>query len=526
MSRVIIIGGGHNGLITAFYLATAGLEPLVLERRSIVGGGAITEEFCPGFRGPTLAHATGPIAAEVVRDLQLTTRVELVEPAVRVFAPSRDGRALLLSRDPARTRESIRALSPKDAERYADFAAAIGGIGSFLAALLAATPPSIETPSGAELWRLLTTGLRFRQLGKANAHRLLRWAPMAAADLVGEWFEADLLRAALVAPGIRGAMLGPWSAGSGALLLWQSAVNALAHPESSVKGGPGALTQAIAAAAREAGAEIRTGADVREVLVGDGVVRGVELSGGETLDARAVIANADPRRTFLQLVDPVHLAPDFLMKMRNYRARGVTAKVNLALSALPAFAAANTSAAAGAAHPLAGRIHIGPDLDYLERAFDAAKYGCYSGAPHLDAAIPTLIDPSLAPAGAHVMSVVMQYAPFRLRESDWNAERDRLGDLVIRTLADYAPDLPRLVAGRQVITPVDLEHEYGFTGGDIHHGEMALDQLFSMRPLLGWADYRTPIEGLFLCGAGTHPGGGLTGLPGRNAAREIVKALR
>lgn len=534
-SRIVVLGGGHNGLVAAFYLARAGLKPLVLERRSSVGGGAITSEFHPGFRCSTLAHATGPIATEVVRDLQLAGRVEFVDTPVRLFAPSPDGSAIAIGRDPTATAGSIGRLSERDAARYPDFLTSIGEIGSFLAGLSAMTPPSIDTPSGAELWRLLTTGLTFRQLGKTNAYRLLRWGPIASADLVSEWFDLELLRAAIAAPGIRGEMLGPWSAGSGARLLLQAAADAIGDGHWTVKGGLGALTLAMAAAARDAGAEIRTGAEVREILVDDAAsagqtgeprVRGLVLAGGERIDARAIVSNADPKRTLLSLVDPVHLTPDFLLKMRNYRARGVTAKINLALTALPRFTAVAGTPDANGAHPLAGRIHIGPEIDYLERAFDAAKYGRYSEAPYLDVTIPTLTDATLAPAGAHVMSICTQFAPFTLRDSEWDAERERLGDVVVRTLAEYAPDLPRLIAGRQVITPKDLESEYGFTGGHIHHGDMALDQLFAMRPLLGWAQYRTPIDGLFLCGAGTHPGGGVTGLPGRNAAREIVKALR
>jgi phytoene dehydrogenase-like protein len=527
MPPTLIIGGGLNGLTCAFYLARAGLQPIVLERREVFGGGAITLEIHRGFRAPALAHALGPLAADVVGDLELLgRRIAFLEPEVRVFAPLRDGGALALSDDPARTADAIRPFSPKDAARYGEYVEAMAKIGAFLATLIMRTPPALDTPSAAELWRLLTTGLKFRQLGRANAHRLLRWGPMAVADLVGEWFDFDPLRACLAAPAIHGAMLGPWSAGSSARLLMQTAFDAIGRPGTSVAGGPGALAHAVADAARDAGATIRTGAEVREILVEDGRVRGVALASGETIDARAVVSNADPRRTFLSLVDPAHLTPDFLTKIRQYRARGVVAKVNLAVSALPSFAGVKSGATAGPAHPLAGRVHIGPEIDYLERAFDAAKYGCYSDAPYLDVTIPTLMDPSLAPAGAHVMSVHMQYAPFTLRESDWNAERERLGDLVVATLAAYAPDLPRLVVARQVITPADLEREYGFTGGDIHHGEMSIDQLFAMRPLLGWAQYRTPIDGLFLCGAGTHPAGGLTGLPGRNAARQIARALK
>jgi len=298
----------------------------------------------------------------------------------------------------------------------------------------------------------------------------------------------------------------------------------------------------MAEAARSAGTEFRTGAEVEQIRVKDGRATGIVLKGGEEIAATIVVSNADPRRTFLKLLDPVHLEPSFLGKMKNYRSTGSVAKVNLALAGLPEFAAfknvapgfspagsaglpvASGKVPAGATETLAGRIHIGPEIDYLERAFDDAKYGNFSRAPVLDIAIPTLTDPSLAPPGKHVMSIYVQFAPFKLKSSDWNAQRDALADTVIKTLAAYAPGLPDLILHRQVITPLDLEQEYGLTGGHIFHGELALDQLFTMRPLLGWARYRTPIDGLYLCGSGTHPGTGLTGLSGLNAAREILKA--
>jgi phytoene dehydrogenase-like protein len=521
MPDVAIIGGGHNALVCAFYLARAGHTPIVLERQAAVGGAAITDALAPGYRCPTLAHAFGPLSASIVRDAQLARRgVRFVEPDPRLTALTPDGRALAFSRDERTTAEAIRAFSAADAAKYPDFCAVLRTLGGFLGGLFDMTPPSIDAPSASEMWELLKTGRRFRSLGKRDGYRLLRWGPMAVADLVAEWFETDVLQAAIAARGIFGTAMGPWSAGSGAVLL----LNAAADPApggSSVTavGGPGAVTRALGDAAREAGAEIRTGIAVTRIAVRDGAVSGVVLSDGAELAARAVVSGADPRRTFLGLVDPIDLEPGFTARIRNYRAAGTAAKVNLALGALPSFRGVDAAA-------LRGRIHIGPGIDYLERAFDASKYGAMSTAPYLDITIPTLTDPSLAPAGRHVMSVYVQYAPYTLRGSTWDAERETLGDTVLRTLEEYAPGVSRAVEHRQVFTPLDLERTFGLTGGHIFHGELALDQLFTMRPTLGWSQYRTPIDGLYLCGSGTHPGTGLTGVSGRNAAREIARALK
>ena len=521
MTDTIIIGAGHNGLTTAFYLARAGLKVLVLERRDIVGGSAITEEIAPGYRCSTLAHSTGPLRSTVVRDMRLAQRgVEFIQPDPRLIALAPDGRGLIFSADNGRTVEALRPFSAKDAERYPDFCATMARLAGFLSALVDSTPPSLDAQSASELWDLLKTGRRFRALGRTDSFRLLRWAPMAVADLVAEWFETDLLQAAIAARGIFGTSQGPWSAGTGAVLLLNSTIDAAPGGSSiTIKGGLGALTAAMAAAAREAGAEIRTAADVSRTLVRDGRAAGVVLADGTELYARAVVSNADPRRTFLGLVDPIDLDPGFLTKVRNYRCPGTTAKINLALSGLPSLRAN--------AADLHGRIQIGPDIDYLERAFDASKYGQVSPEPYLDITIPTLQDPSLAPAGHHVMSVYVQFAPYKLANGhDWSTEKETLVNNVLRTLEPYAPGIEQLVEHQQVLTPKDLEETYGLTGGHILHGEPSLDQLFTMRPILGWAQYHTPIDGLFLCGAGTHPGGGVTAAPGHNAAREIIKAMK
>src|SRR5205807_440247 len=371
------------------------------------------------------------------------------------FGPNLNGQSLSIYEDAKRTADGLTKISVKDSKAYPDFITTFARIGRVLAPLLTMTPPSIDAPSKRELWNLANLGLKVRGLGRKDEYRLLRYGPMAVADLAAEWFETELLRAVVAARGIFGAFAGPWSAGTSAPLLLQAATNGQAiAPASFVKGGMGALALAVA-------------------------------------------------------------------------------KVNLALSALPKFDRYRTargsqrvSSEAENLEKLSGRIQIGPDIDYLERAFDAAKYGDFSPRPYLDITIPSLIDSSLAPKGAHVMSIHAQFAPYRLKDGDWNSRREELGDAVVNTLADYAPNLKELIVARHVLTPLDLEKTFGLTGGHTHHGEMSLDQLFAFRPLIGWAQYRTPIEGLYLCGAGTHPGGGVTGAPGLNASREIIKDLK
>jgi phytoene dehydrogenase-like protein len=523
-SEVIIIGGGHNALVAAFYLAKAGRKPLVLERRSLVGGCATTEEFAPGFKSSTLAHTLGPIRPSIVRDMQLERRgVKFVRPDPRLIATGNDGRALVFSTDPQRTAAAIKPFSARDAAKYPEFCSTLERIGAFLSDLVEMTPPSIDAPSTGELWDLLKAGRKFRALGKKESFALLRWGPMAAADLVAEWFETDLLQAAIAARAIHGTAMGPWSAGTGAVLLLAAAIDPVPGGSSvSAAGGAGGVTRAMAEAAREAGAEIRTGADVVRILVKDGAVTGVALADGTEIGATTVVSGADPRHTFLALVDPVELEPGFLTRIRNYRCPGTVAKLNFALGGLPSFRGLTGDTAS----QLRGRVHIGPGIDYLERAFDASKYGETSSSPYLDITFPSVTDPSMAPAGKHVMSVHMQYAPYKLRSGSWELEGGILPNIVLRTLENHAPGVTFLVEHRQVITPLDLEQVFGLSGGHIHHGELALDQLFTMRPTLGWADYTTPIEGLYLCGSGTHPGNGLTGASGQNAAREIAKAAK
>jgi phytoene dehydrogenase-like protein len=524
--EIVILGGGHNALVAAFYLAKKGLKPLVLERREVVGGSAVTEEFHPGFRCSTVAHAGGPPLGAILKDMQLARHgLEKLESPVRVFAPTLEGRALSLYTDAHRSVADIQKFSAKDAVSYVDFAGGLARVGTIIEQLLLLTPQVIEKPSKEDIWKLLKVGRRVRGLGKKEMMRLIRWGPMAAADFVAEFFETDVLRAAVAARGIFGACMGPWSAGSTALLLLRAGADPYPVGNSAVpRGGMGALTAAMAAAAKEAGAEIRTSAEVKQILVKNGRVTGVALANGEEIAAKAVVSGADPRRTFLSLLDPVHLPPSFVVKMQNYRCNGTAAKINVALDALPAFAALKNSSDGNSA--LAGRIHIGPGIDYLERAFDDSKYGEFSRAPYLDISIPSILDSSLAPAGKHVMSIYMQFAPYKLKQGDWTQQRDALRDTVLKTVSAYAPDLTQKILAVQTITPKDLETTYGLTGGHPFHGELALDQIFTMRPLLGWARYATPVAGLFLCSNGTHPGNGVTGASGHNAAREILKHIR
>ena len=524
--RIVIIGAGHNGLVTAAYLARAGLSPLVLERRNVVGGAAITEELHPGFRCPTLAHTAMNLERRVVEDFGLEARgAGTILPDVQLFAPNLDGPPIVLRRNATATVAGLQSVSTGDAAKYPEFLDSFSKVGAVLRPLLTMTPPDIDRPSAGSLWDLGMFGLRFRGLDKKDAFRLLRWGPMSVADLASEWFETELLRAIVEARGIYGTFAGPRSAGTSAGVLLQAAAGGSPiAPAAFIRGGMGTLTGALADAARSDGAEIRTGVDVGGIRTEDGRVTGVILASGEELDAKLVVSNADPRTTFLNLVDPADLDPDFLIRVGNYRSRGTAAKVNLALSGLPSFVGIDDAEAPSI---LSGRIHIGRSTDYLERAFDASKYGGYSRRPYLDVTIPSLTDPSLAPEGSHVMSIYVQFAPFDLKDGEWDSVTGAaLGDTVIGTLSEYAPGLRDLMLHCQVLTPRDLERVYGLAGGHPFHGEPSLDQLMTFRPLLGCARYRTPVQGLYLCGAGTHPGGGVSGAPGLNAAREIIDDLR
>ena len=517
----IVIGAGHNGLVTAAYLGRAGLKVLVLERREVIGGAAVTEQVFPGFKFDTAAHRIGGLHPAVVRDLDLKRHgLEVVQADPTVFAPAPDGRHLLLWREPKRTVEAVRQISPADAEAWIPFGELIGKAAAVLQAAWSATPPNVTGNDPRDLWSVLKLGAGLRRLGKKDMVEVMRILPMAVSELLGDWFESDVLKGTLAAAGIAGMFQGPMAAGTAYALLHHhvGAGSGVLRPTTRVRGGVGELTRALAAAARGHGVDMRTNQPVERVIVKDGRATGVALSSGEEFRAARVVSNADPRRTFFDLVGPTELEPELVRKVKNIRFKGACAKVHLVLGELPRFAGVPE----GGPH-LNGVISIGPSLEYLERAYDDAKYGAASRRPYLEVSIPSATDADLAESGKHVMSIVAQYAPYRLKEGAWDAAaRERLGDAVVRTLSEYAPNLESAILHRQVLTPLDLEETYGLSEGNIYHGEHTLDQLFFMRPVPGLARYRTPIGGLYLCGAGTHPGGGVTGYPGYNAAREIL----
>ena len=489
--EAIVVGGGHNGVTCAAYLARAGLRTLLLERREQVGGAAATDELLPGVRVPTVAHTVGRLRPSIVRDLRLRDyRLQLVQPEVRAFAPRPDGPAVVLRGDPARTAAGLSSWAPKDAAAYPAFDAHVRRLARFMSRLMATTPPDLASPRPGELLSALQLGLDFRALGRSGGRDLLRLAPMPVADLVAEWFESDALRAALATRGVRYTALGTRSAGTTLVLLADSAPNDAGAAGATVfaRGGPGAVADALVSAARGFGAEVRTGAEVVAITARDGRVAGVALESGEEIAAPIVVSGVDPRRTLLRLVDPAALEPTLLWRMGNYRMPGMVAKVNLALRGLPRFAGAGEDDAS----LLRGRILVAPGTDALERAFDAAKYGRLPDAPHLEATIPSLVDPGLvdrerAPAVRHVMSVLVQYAPSALKDGGWESRREELGDLTLRTLDRYAPGLTDLVEARQVLTPLDLERDYGLAGGHPLHGEPGPDQISAWRPLVGHA---------------------------------------
>ena len=522
----VVIGAGHNALVAAILLAKRGLKTLVLERSDRVGGCARTSELAPGFRCPTLAHVAA-LDPALVRRLDLERHgLTMIRPAVDACAPSLDGRALVLWSDRARAAESIRGFSAKDAAEYPRFLESFARISGVLRAIASAPPPDIDQPGAADLLQLLKAGRRFRALGKTDGYRLLRWMPMPVADLVSEWFDSEPLRATIAAGGILGSFLGPRSAGSAAVLLMLGAGDG--QPVARgwyAAGGPGALADALAAAARAAGVEIRTGVEVARIDVSDEAAAGVTLATGESVRADAVLSGLDPKRTLLGLIEPMHLEPELIRRVQNIRMRGTLAKVNYAVSSLPRFASLAALDESGQREALSGRVRLAPQLDDIERAFDAAKYGACSDTPWIELTIPSIADPAMAPANQHVVSAYVQYAPYPLRTGTWETERDRLGDTATRTIARYAPGFAESIVAREVITPQDLECTYGLTGGHIFHGELALDQFFLTRPQLGWARYATPIRNLFLCGSGTHPGTGLDGRSGATAAAHLLRNL-
>ena len=508
----IIIGAGHNGLTTAAYLAKAGQRVLVLERRDVVGGTVSTEELWPGYQVDPVQHF-GRLAPDVIRDLGLAVGGALKR--VPLVGLQRNGEALVLEPDVTASARSIARFSAADAERWPAFVALMSKVAGFLNEVYAAPFPRVPKFDTAEAPALAQLGLKLRGLGKRDMVEAIRVLPMSMLELLDEWFESDALRGLLAARGVHGLTQGPMSAGTAFLFLHHWAMQGSLFP-TSVRGGVGALSNALAQAAEGAGVEIRRGAEVAQVRLDGDRATGVVLANGDEVLARRVVSALDPRRTFLGLVGPEALDPEFVWATQNIKLRGSVARINLAVDGLPGFNGVPESARHGA-------LVVSPSLNDLEKAYDATKYGRLSERPYLEVSVPTLADEGRAPSSKHIVSVHLQYAPFKGETAEWP---DRLLQLALTTLSDYAPNFAGRVEHSQVLTPRALEECYGVTEGSLSHGEMMLDQILFMRPLSGWAQHRTPIENLYLCGPGTHPGGGVSGASGRNAARQLLKDLR
>jgi phytoene dehydrogenase-like protein len=518
----IIIGAGHNGLVAAAYLAKAGKKVLVLERRPNSGGIVATEEVFPGFKYTTGAHLCGGFSRTIIEELDLKRHgLEILPLNPLLFAPLSDGNSLLIPRDDRNIRDEIGRFSKGDASRFDAFCALVKKLAGFLRVLNSLPLPDHVSPQGVPIPALIKLAWKFHRLGKNEMREFLRVLPMSIADFLNEWFETEALKAAIASSGIFGTFYGPRAQGTSFVFLHHQLgeSNGAFRTAGLVRGGIGNLSQSIARAAQSNGAEIRTGVEVIKIATTNGSATGVVLANGDEITADIVVSAADVKRTFLKLVEPTYLDPHFLLQVKNIRSRGSLAKINFALDKLPQFKAFPSHASAS--HH-GGIIHIGPNLDYLERASDHAKYGRFSTEPFLEITVPSVADPSLAPAGKHVMSVWMQYAPYHLKNGTWDSQREALGDLVAKVLEEYAPGFKNSILHRQILTPLDLEQVFGLTEGHIYHAEIALDQIFFMRPVPGWARYRTAISKLFLCGSGTHPGGGISGLPGHYAAKEIL----
>ena len=518
----IIVGGGHNGLVAAAYLARAGRKVLVAERRPMPGGCAVTEEVWPGFRISTAAYLTSLLQERIIADLELERfgyRVDAKDPAF--FSPFPDGRTLFFWQDGRRTLEEIAKFSRRDAEAFPKYEEHLERLSAIVEPLLLTTPPELPPRRMGDYLEYLRLAARYRGLSRRDLAALVKIFTMSAADLLDEWFESDELKATLATDGVIGANAGPRSPGTAYILLHHcmGGVGGKRGLWGFVRGGMGAVSDAIANSARSRGAQIRTNAEVRRILVRDGAVEGVVLADGEEIRARQVASCLDPIVTFLRLVEERHLDPEFLAAIRNWRCEGTSLKINFALSGLPEFKA--LPGAPGPQHR--ATMHICPNIEYVERAWDDAKYGRPSHSPLIELTIPTMYDPSLAPPGRHIMGAFLQYAPYTLREGNWDDLRESYASRVVEVIAGYAPNIRSIILERQVLTPLDLERRFGITRGNIFHGEMTLDQMFVMRPAAGWARYRMPVRGLFLCGSGAHPGGGVIGAPGHNAAREMLK---
>jgi phytoene dehydrogenase-like protein len=518
----IIIGGGHNGLATAAYLAKAGKKVLVLERRHVLGGAAVTEEIYPGFKYSVCSYVVSLLRPEVIRELELPKYDLEIIPLDSTFTPLPNGDYLFRCGDHARTRREIARHSPTDAEAYEEYGKLMVQMAMAVKPMLGLVPPEPTSWNPKELMGLANVGKQFRGLEEKLLYDLTKLMTMSSADFLDEWFETDALKATMSASGIIGTFMGPRSPGTAYVLLhhYMGELDGAFRSWGFARGGTGSISRVIAEAARHYGAEIRTQAPVDRILIKNGRANGV-VCNGEEFQAKVIVSGVDPKRTFLKMVDAQHLDGEFLHQVNNFKIRGSSAKVNLALDALPGF----TSLPGDGPH-LAGAISISPSLDYIERAYDDAKYGDFSRRPYMDIILPSVLDPSMAPPGKHVMSIFVQYAPYHLNDGTWPDKREALGDAVIDTLSEYAPNMKSIILHRQVLTPWDLEQEFGLTEGNIFQGELTLDQLFFLRPVPGWAKYRTPIKALYMCGSCTHPGGGVMAASGRLAALEILKDWR
>jgi phytoene dehydrogenase-like protein len=518
----IVVGAGHNGLVHAAYLARAGKRVLVLERRERVGGAAVTEEIFPGFKFSVYSYVVSLLRPEIIRDLELPKHGLHILPLESTLTPTLDGDYLAQWSDHDQTRRELYRHSPRDADAYDEFGQLMFHMAQAVKPILSMIPPDPTSLSPGDLRGLLRFAKHFRGLGPERFHALYKLMTMSAADFLDEWFETDVLKATKSASGIIGTFLGPRSPGTAYVLLhhYMGEIDGVFRAWGFAKGGTGAVSESIASAARSFGATIRTGAAVERLLIKDGRATGVVLETGEELRAKAVVSGLDPRRTFLGLVEAEDLPDDFVAAIRRYKFRGSSGKVNLALSELP-----NFTCMPGDGPHLRGAISISPSLDYVERAYDDAKYGEFSRQPYMDIVIPSMIDPGMAPPGKHVMSIFVQYAPYNINGGWDDRKREAFGDAVIDTLACFAPNIRQAILHRQVVTPADIERVTGLTEGNIFQGELALHQLFFFRPAPAWAAYRTPVKGFYQCGSGTHPGGGIMGASGRLAALEVLRDL-
>ncbi len=516
----VIVGGGHNGLTCAAYLARAGRKVLVLERRHVLGGAAVTEEIYPGFKYTVCSYVVSLLRPWIIRDLELARHGLEIIPLECSLSSYQDGRSLCRWPDAQMTRREIAAFSKRDAEIYPTFGKSMVKLSQFAKHVIDEPAVDSSRVRARDLMNILGLGRRFASMGDDIGALQLKLMTMSAGDFLDEWFESDQLKAPMSCSGIIGTFLGIRSPGTAYVLLhhYMGEIDGAFRSWGFCRGGNGAVSEALASAARAAGAEIRTEASVDHIRLVNGRANGVVLENGDEIDARTVVSGLDPHRTFLKLVGEDNLEGDFLKGIKRYRMRGSSGKVNLALDHLPDFAGRT-----GTAH-LRGDIAIAPSMEYLERAYDEAKYGDFSRRPYLNIVIPSLLDPGMAPPGKHVMSAFVQYAPYDIKEgpSAWPERREAFGETVIDTIEEHCPGIRDAILHKQVLSPWDIEQEFGLTEGNIFHGELSLNQLWFQRPTSGWARYRTPIRHLWLCSSGAHPGGGVMGAPGALAAKRML----